>query len=77
MCYRSRKTDLAMEGPRLGFWQNRLKLLLMASLVYTFLLSLLTPALAPLSTLSSDLRPCRPRLSDGCESPVASRSATP
>ena len=48
MCYRSCKTDLAMESPRLWFWENRLKLLLMASLVYAFLLSLLTPPLAPL-----------------------------
>ena len=48
MCYRSGKTDLAMESPRLWFWENRLKLLLMASLVYAFILSLLTPPLAPL-----------------------------
>ena len=34
--------------PRLWFWENRLKLLLMASLIYTFLISLLTPPLAPL-----------------------------
>ena len=47
-CYRSCKTDMAMESPRLWFWENRLKLLLMASLVYAFLLSLLTPSLAPL-----------------------------
>ena len=48
MCYRACKTDLAMESPRLWFWENRLKLLLMASLVYAFLLSLLTPRLRPL-----------------------------
>lgn len=48
MCYRACKTDLAMESPRLWFWENRLKLLLMASLVYAFLLSLLTPNLKPL-----------------------------
>ena len=48
MCYRTCKTDLAMESPRLWFWENRLKLLLMVSLVYAFLLSLLTPNLAPL-----------------------------
>ncbi len=41
MCYRACKTDLAMESPRLWFWENRLKLLLMVSLVYAFLLSLL------------------------------------
>lgn len=43
MCYRACKTDLAMESPRLWFWENRLKLLLMVSLVYAFLLSLLAP----------------------------------
>ena len=48
MCYRACKTDLAMESPRLWFWKNRLKLLLMVSLVYAFLLSLLAPDLAPL-----------------------------
>ena len=40
MCYRACKTDLAMESPRLWYWHNRLKLLLMVSLVYSFLLSL-------------------------------------
>lgn len=44
MCYRACKTDLAMESPRLWHWENRLKLLLMVSLVYAFLLSLLAPA---------------------------------
>ena len=48
MCYRACKTDLARESPRLWFWENRLKLLLMVSLVYAFLLSLLAPGLAPL-----------------------------
>lgn len=48
MCYRACKTDLAMESPRLWFWENRLKLLLMVSLVYAFLLSLLAPHLVPL-----------------------------
>ena len=48
MCYRACKTDLAMEIPRLWFWENRLKLLLMVSLVYAFLLSLLAPDLAAL-----------------------------
>ena len=43
MCYRACKTDLAMESPRLWSWENRLKLLLMVSLVYAFLLSLLAP----------------------------------
>lgn len=45
LCYRACKTDLAMESPRLWRWENRLKLLLMVSLVYAFLLSLLAPAL--------------------------------
>ena len=48
MCYRACKTDLAMESPRLWFWENRIKLLLMVSLVYAFLLSLLAPELAAL-----------------------------
>ena len=48
MCYRACKTDLAMESPRLWFWENRLKLLLMVSLVYAFLLFLLAPHLVPL-----------------------------
>jgi hypothetical protein len=41
MSYRYAKTELAMESPRLWRWENRLKLLLMVSLVYAFLLSLL------------------------------------
>ncbi len=53
MCYRACKTDLAMESPRLWFWENRLKLLLMVSLVYAFLLSLLAPGLDPWSKTSS------------------------
>lgn len=44
MAYRFSKTELAMESPRLWFWDNRLKLMLMVSLVYAFLLSLLSPA---------------------------------
>ena len=39
---------LGMESPRLWFWDNRIKLLLMVSLVYAFLLSLLAPHLVPL-----------------------------
>ena len=46
MAYRFSKTELAMESPRLWFWDNRLKLMLMVSLVYAFLLSLLAPAFA-------------------------------
>ena len=48
MCYRACKTDLAMESPRLWFWANRLNLLLMVTLVYAFLLSLLAPELKSL-----------------------------
>jgi hypothetical protein len=48
MAYRYTKSELALESPRLWFWHNRLKLLLMATLVYAFLLSLLDPTLEPL-----------------------------
>ena len=37
-----------MESPRLCFWANRRKLLLMVSLLYAFLLSLLRLDLEPL-----------------------------
>lgn len=39
------KSDLAMQSPRLHTWEDRLKLLLMASLAYAFLLLLLHPTL--------------------------------
>ena len=42
MSFRYGKSELAMESPRLWKWDNRLKLLLMASIAYAFLLSLLT-----------------------------------
>ena len=48
LCYRACKTDLAMESPHLWFWENRLKLLLMVSLLYSFLLSLLDQRCLPL-----------------------------
>ena len=48
MAYRYAKSELALESPRLWSWENRLKLLLMATLVYAFLLSLLDPVLHPL-----------------------------
>jgi hypothetical protein len=41
MSFRYGKSELAMESPRLWKWHNRLKLLLMVTLVYAFLLSLL------------------------------------
>ncbi|WP_420644029.1 transposase [Candidatus Leptofilum sp.] len=42
MGFRFAKSDLAFESPRLWSWQNRLKLLLMASLAFAFLFSLLS-----------------------------------
>jgi hypothetical protein len=39
--FRYTKSELALESPRLWQWDNRLKLLLMVTLVYAFLLSLL------------------------------------
>ena len=39
--FRFGKSELAMESPRLWFWENRLKLLAIVALVYDFLLSLL------------------------------------
>lgn len=41
MAWRYTKSELAMESPRLWSWANRLKLLLMATLAYAFLLALL------------------------------------
>lgn len=41
MAWRYSKSELAMESPRLWSWTNRLKLLLVATLAYAFLLSLL------------------------------------
>lgn len=40
--FRYNKSELALESPRLWQWDNRLKLLLMVTVVYAFLLSLLT-----------------------------------
>lgn len=48
MAWRYAKTELAMQSPRLWFWENRLKLLLLVSLAYAFLLSLLDPLLLAL-----------------------------
>jgi len=44
MSFRYGKSELAMESPRLWRWENRLKLLMMATVVYAFLLSLLDPS---------------------------------
>ena len=48
MAFRYNKSELALESPRLWEWQRRIKLLLMATLAYAFLLSLLDPLLEPL-----------------------------
>lgn len=48
MAWRFLKHELAMESPRLWKWENRQKLLLMVSLVYAFLLSLLRPEMKEL-----------------------------
>lgn len=44
MSWRYSKSELAMESPRLWSWERRQKLLLLATLAYAFLLSLLLPA---------------------------------
>ena len=48
MAWSLTKTELALESPRLWRWEGRLKLLLMVTPAYAFLLSLLDPALARL-----------------------------
>ena len=45
MAWRYTKSDLAFQSPRLWSWNNRLKLLLLATLAYAFLISLLDPLL--------------------------------
>ena len=45
MAIRFHKAELGFESPRLVRWEHRFKLLLIASLAYTFLVSLLHPAL--------------------------------
>jgi hypothetical protein len=44
MALRFNKSELAFESPRLLKWESRLKLLSIAGLAYSFLLSLLLPA---------------------------------
>ncbi len=46
--WRYGKSELALESPRLWTWERRLKLLLLATLAYAFLLSLLDTALSAL-----------------------------
>ena len=48
MTWRFSKSELACESPRLWKWETRLKLLLMVSLVYSFLLTLLDETLSHL-----------------------------
>lgn len=48
-CIRHGKCEFAFESPRLRRWEARLKLLLIATLAYAFLLSLLAPALQELT----------------------------
>jgi hypothetical protein len=48
MAFRYGKSELALESPRLWEWERRMKLLLMATLCYAFLLSLLEASLHPL-----------------------------
>jgi hypothetical protein len=45
MTFRYTKSELALESPRLWSWERRLKLLLMVTVVYAFLLSLLQDVL--------------------------------
>ena len=40
-CFRFNKSELALESPRLWTWERRLKLLMVATLAYSLLLSLL------------------------------------
>ena len=49
MALRFGKCELAFESPRVQHWHTRQKLLLVATLAYAFLLSLLDPVTAPLT----------------------------
>jgi hypothetical protein len=71
MAWRFNKTELAMQSPRLWSWDNRLKLLLIVSLVYAFLLSLLDPLLKPLrDVLLQRFCPRTGKRSRGCPTPL-------
>ena len=50
MALRYNKSELAFESPRILNWQSRLKLLSIAGLAYSFLLSFLNPAFSNLTT---------------------------
>lgn len=51
IAWRYAKSELAFQSPRLWSWHNRIKLLLIASLAYAFLATLLHPLLAGLRSL--------------------------
>ena len=48
LAWRFDKSELAFQSPRLWHWQERMKLLAMATLAYAFLLQLLAPCYEPL-----------------------------
>jgi hypothetical protein len=50
MSFRFLKSELGIESPRLWFWENRLKLLAIVALFYSFLLTLLYPQFERLRT---------------------------
>jgi len=50
MTFRFEKSELGCESPRVWHWETRLKLLLMVSLIYAFLLTLLDEATQELRT---------------------------
>ena len=86
LTWRENKSELAFQSPRLWHWEPREKLLLLATLAYAFLLTLLAPFYEPLRrwrlapVLSSDglaLPPCPRSLrspAHGAESVVANLS---
>lgn len=48
LSWRNCKSELGMQSPRVWGWEERLKLLGIATLAYAFLLHLLSPAFGPL-----------------------------
>lgn len=50
MSWRNCKSELSMQSPRVWGWEERLKLLGLATLAYAFLLHLLSPGFGPLRT---------------------------
>ncbi len=56
MSFRYGKSELAMESPRLWSWENRLKILGLVTLVYSFLLSLLKTAYSDVRKLLFELK---------------------